>query len=69
MRISADRGTCIGSGVCVMHAPGVFDQDRDGIVVLLDPEPDSTHAEAARRAVHDCPSGGLQLVESEPGTS
>ncbi|WP_422754155.1 ferredoxin [Micromonospora sp. WMMD708] len=29
-----DRVTCIGAGQCVMHAPDVFDQDLDGVVVI-----------------------------------
>jgi ferredoxin len=39
MRINADRDVCIGSGNCVLTAPGVFDQDDDGLVEVVDPEP------------------------------
>ena len=35
MRVRADRDVCIGAGVCVMNSEAVFDQDDDGIVVLL----------------------------------
>ena len=35
MRVQADRDVCIGAGVCVMNSEAVFDQDDDGIVVLL----------------------------------
>ena len=35
MRVHADRDVCIGAGVCVMNSEAVFDQDDDGIVVLL----------------------------------
>ena len=38
MKIEADRDVCIGAGMCVMTAEEVFDQDDDGIVVVLEVE-------------------------------
>ena len=38
MRIEADRDACISAGNCVMTAGEIFDQDDDGIVVVLVPE-------------------------------
>jgi ferredoxin len=35
MRVAADRDRCIGAGLCVMNAEEVFDQDDDGLVVVL----------------------------------
>ena len=61
VRVRADRDVCIGAGMCVMTAEAVFDQDDDGIVVVLDETPDD--ADAARRAVANCPSGALSLTE------
>ncbi len=64
MRIAADRDLCIGSGMCVVSAPAVFDQDDDeGLVELLVDEPDGPDAAAAREAVDLCPSGALRVVE------
>jgi ferredoxin len=61
VRVHADRDVCIGAGMCVLSAGNVFDQDDDGIVVLLDERPaDDT---AAREAVANCPSGALSLTE------
>ena len=63
MRITADRDVCIGAGVCVMSTEVVFDQDDDGIVVVLvDEVPDAEH-DNARKAVQLCPSGALKLVD------
>jgi ferredoxin len=63
MRISVDREICASAGTCVFTAPDVFDQDDEGIVVVLQTEP-PTEAEArARKAVDHCPSGALTLVE------
>jgi ferredoxin len=75
MKVIADREVCIGAGMCVMTLPAVFDQDDDGLVVLLfedleevdpkevDPEAvDTAGVEATvRRAVQLCPSGALSL--------
>ena len=35
MKLSADRELCIAAGNCVMVAGEFFDQDDDGIVVVL----------------------------------
>lgn len=60
MKIAADRDVCIGAGLCVVTAPGVYDQDDDGLVVLLTEE---TGDPLAREAVGLCPSMALRLVE------
>jgi len=65
MKVIADREVCIGAGMCVMTLPAVFDQDDDGLVVLLVEDPmdvDQKEVDAAvRRAVQLCPSGALSL--------
>ncbi len=61
MKIVADRDVCIGAGMCVVAAPAVFDQDDDGVVLLLDGDPEGPEAAAAREAASLCPSGALRL--------
>ena len=61
VQVHADRDVCIGAGLCVLAAEDVFDQDDDGIVVVLDERP--ADGAAAREAVANCPSGALSLVE------
>lgn len=63
MRVTADREVCVGAGMCALTAPEVFDQDDDGIVVVLRPAPDGAEADVAREAVHLCPSGAARLTE------
>nr|WP_285778830.1 ferredoxin [Microtetraspora sp. NBRC 13810] len=63
MKIRADRDVCIGAGLCLMTAEEVFDQDDDGVVVLLTPTPAPELEEKARRAVRSCPSGALSMEE------
>lgn len=61
MRVLADRDVCISAGNCVMAAGAVFDQDDDGIVVVLvDDVPDAELAHV-RDAVKLCPSEALRL--------
>jgi ferredoxin len=63
VKIEADRDRCIGAGMCVMTAEDVFDQDDDGIVVVLEVEVPAGHVAAAERAVASCPSGALRRIE------
>lgn len=35
MKVHVDLPACVGSGQCVLAAPEVFDQDDEGIAVLL----------------------------------
>ncbi|MWB97564.1 ferredoxin [Agromyces seonyuensis] len=64
MELTANRSTCIGSGQCVFTDPDAFDQDDDGIVLVLRPQP-SAGDELARatEAVQICPSRSLVLSE------
>ena len=65
MRVAVDREICISAGMCVLTAPEVFDQDEeDGRVILLVPEPLDPDDDKVRRAAMLCPSGALSLVES-----
>ncbi|GAA1967950.1 ferredoxin [Agromyces allii] len=67
MQLTANRATCIGAGQCVFTDPDAFDQDDDGLVLVLRPEPAATEEIArATEAVHVCPSRSLRLVESAP---
>ncbi|MEU8109348.1 ferredoxin [Nonomuraea muscovyensis] len=63
MRIKADTGLCVGSGQCVLTEPAVFDQDDDGIVVLLTDHPDDQTGAQARDAVTLCPSRALSILQ------
>jgi ferredoxin len=63
VKIAADRDVCISAGNCVMAADAVFDQDDDGIVVVLVDEVPSTEEEHAREAVNLCPSQALRVVD------
>lgn len=56
---------CIGAGQCVLAAPAVFDQDEDGIVVLLDATPPADQHEAVRKAARLCPAVAIFVDEPD----
>ncbi|MEO3758808.1 ferredoxin [Mycobacterium sp. B14F4] len=73
MKITADRDVCIQAGNCVMSAGAVFDQDDDGVVVLLvdtdggavqTGEVPDEELDRVREAVKLCPAQALRLTES-----
>lgn len=63
MRVAVDRAACVAAGQCAMVAPEVFDQDDDGIVILLDEEPDASLADSVRRAASLCPARAISIAE------
>jgi ferredoxin len=62
VKVVADREICMSAGVCVMAADAVFDQDPDGLVVLVAEDIDANQEKLARNAVRMCPSGALSVV-------
>ncbi|HKV20901.1 MAG TPA: ferredoxin [Mycobacterium sp.] len=63
MKITADREVCIQAGNCVMVADSLFDQDDDGIVVVLVDEVPAGEEDRARDAVKLCPSQALSIAD------
>lgn len=66
MKVQADRDLCIQAGNCVMSAGAVFDQDDDGIVVLLldaESEVPDDELDHVRDAVKLCPAQALRLLD------
>jgi ferredoxin len=62
VHIDVDRDACCGSGNCVRTAPRVFDQDdRDGLVLLIEADPPAEVHALVREAAHLCPSGAILL--------
>jgi ferredoxin len=60
-RVIADAGACIGAGNCVSSAPGVFDQDQEGIVVVRQAEVTGEQAALAEDAAENCPAFAITL--------
>lgn len=64
MQVTADRDRCIGSGMCVLTVPAVFDQcDEDGLVRVRDDRPPPDLADEVRRAARMCPAQAIATTE------
>ena len=62
MKLEANRDACISSGNCVMTSEALFDQDDDGVVVILTEDVPEGEEDHARQAVDICPASVLRLV-------
>jgi ferredoxin len=58
--IVVDRELCMGSGMCIVYAPGTFAHDEETKAVVVDPAGDPL--DAIRTAVQACPTCALRLV-------
>jgi ferredoxin len=63
VKIEADRDTCTAAGQCASVAAALFDQDEDGVVVLLKAEPSEAEEALARRAASLCPARAITIIE------
>ena len=63
VKVHAYGEVCIQAGNCVMVAERLFDQDDDGIVVVLVDEIPGDEEDKARDAVKLCPSQALTVAE------
>ncbi len=59
--VTVDRERCMGSGVCLLYAPGTFTHDAEAKAVVLDEPTDDI--DAVRTAVEGCPMAALHLTE------
>jgi ferredoxin len=63
MRVTADRDRCISAGRCMATAPDVFDQDDDGIVLVMRPELGAADQDVVTEAVFQCPARALEVSQ------
>jgi ferredoxin len=61
--VEIDRDRCIGSGVCLVYAPGTFTHDDEAKAVLLDPSTDDL--ETVQTVVDACPTRAINLTIDE----
>ena len=62
--ITVDRDRCMGSGMCLVYAPGTFEHDEHTKAIVVDSAKKDT-IEAIRTAVEACPTGALTLNERQ----
>jgi len=63
--VTVDEAVCIGSGNCVLHAPGAFVQDEEMIARVADLG--AAGIDAIRNAAAWCPSGAITVTEAVDG--
>jgi ferredoxin len=63
MKVTIDVDVCIASGACVLACPEVFQQDEEGLVVLVQDEPGAELHEAVLEAMAACPAAVIQVEE------
>lgn len=69
MEVRVDRDRCVGSGLCMMHVPAVFDQSEDdGKVLLTTARPDAGLARSVRAAGGRCPGRAISVHGGTGGT-
>jgi ferredoxin len=60
--VHVERDACIGSGMCALTVPAVFDQDPvEAVVVLLDPDPPADLLADVKLAVQRCPAAVISI--------
>ncbi|WP_407562715.1 ferredoxin [Streptomyces sp. 184] len=65
MEVRVDRDRCVGSGLCMMHVPAVFDQSEDdGKVLLTTAHPAAALGRSVRGAAGRCPGRAISLHDS-----
>lgn len=62
MKVRVDQHNCIGAGNCAQLAPSVFSQrEEDGVVILLNEDPDEVHEADVAKAVKICPAQAITM--------
>ena len=65
MKVSVDTQKCIGSGMCVLHTPEVFDQrDDDGVVMLATENPAPELDGSVRESAGACPATAIRITDA-----
>jgi ferredoxin len=64
--VEVDRELCMGSGMCIVYAPGTFEHDDETKAVVVDPAGDPI--DAIRNAVQACPTSALRLLSASAVT-
>ncbi|MFJ2607483.1 ferredoxin [Streptomyces sp. NPDC091279] len=63
MKVELEADKCVASGQCVLAAMDIFDQDDDGIAILLEETPAAEQLDDVKEAIAVCPAAAIRLVE------
>jgi ferredoxin len=59
VEVDVDRDVCMGSGNCIVEAPGAFDLDDDGISFVVNP--DAASEDTIVATARKCPSQAISV--------
>jgi ferredoxin len=65
LKITVDRDTCIGDGLCCDDAPETFEMDDDEIAVVKNPVGDDR--DTILQAAENCPVEAIKVEDTETG--
>ncbi|NUR09370.1 MAG: ferredoxin [Nocardioidaceae bacterium] len=63
MKVELEADKCVASGQCVLAAMEVFDQDDDGIAILLEEQVGAEQLDDVKEAIAVCPAAAIRLVD------
>jgi ferredoxin len=63
VKVSVDRTRCVGTGICEVTVPAVFELDDRADLTILEPEIGPDQIDAVRTAVSHCPTQALTLTD------
>ena len=63
-RVVVDRDLCQGHTVCQSEAPAVFSVSKKGELTVLDDQPPDDERAAVERAIRECPTHALRIIET-----
>jgi len=61
VKVSVDRELCMGSGLCILYAPGTFVHDAETKAVVVEGATDDL--ETVRNAADACPTAAISIDE------
>jgi ferredoxin len=65
-RVTLNRATCAGIGLCEVTAPGVFEIGDDGLASVLEAEIDIARRAELEEAAMSCPTQSITVtIEDE----
>jgi ferredoxin len=64
-KISIDKDRCVGSTLCIMQAPDIFELDAEHQSHVIDPDTDDD--EGLLDAARACPMNAIFLIDKETG--
>ncbi|NBP50583.1 MAG: ferredoxin [Actinobacteria bacterium] len=63
MKVTVDLDACASTGGCAYHAPEVFALGEDGLLTVLQPQPDDSLRDRVERAAEMCPTGAITVAD------